>query len=327
MAKMSKQIGIPPPRTLILWGLGALFVLCWSSGFIGAKLGASDAPVTTILMWRFLPLALVLLPRLLHRDHPGGGTSWWARQIAIGALSQSGYLLTVYWAIALGVSSGTTSLIDGMQPLVIATLAGPLLSVTVTGRQWFGLVIGLGGVLLATRADAAAPETTAPWWAYTIPFAGMGCLVIATFLERRTPGSAPPPMMSLAIHCTTSAAIFSTLAIATRTATPPATWGFWFAMAWLIILSTLGGYGLYWYLLGRLGVTEVNTLMFLIPPVTTIWGAVMFGEPITRTTVLGISLALLATWIVTHARAESPTTRKPPATTEPDSVRPAHHSP
>ncbi|MFF4801217.1 hypothetical protein ACFY1U_22950 [Streptomyces sp. NPDC001351] len=41
-------------------------------------------------------------------------------------LSQSGYLLTVYYAIQLGVSSGTTALIDGVQPLVAGALAGPL---------------------------------------------------------------------------------------------------------------------------------------------------------------------------------------------------------
>lgn len=37
--------------------LSAAFVLCWSSGFIGAKLGAQTAATPTLLMWRFLPLA------------------------------------------------------------------------------------------------------------------------------------------------------------------------------------------------------------------------------------------------------------------------------
>ncbi|MEW2298296.1 hypothetical protein ABZ719_37410, partial [Streptomyces sp. NPDC006743] len=41
--------------------LSVAFVLCWSSGFIGAKLGAGTSTVTTLLMWRFVPLALVLV--------------------------------------------------------------------------------------------------------------------------------------------------------------------------------------------------------------------------------------------------------------------------
>lgn len=40
--------------------LSAAFVLCWSSGFIGAKLGAGSAAAVTVLMWRFVPLAAVL---------------------------------------------------------------------------------------------------------------------------------------------------------------------------------------------------------------------------------------------------------------------------
>lgn len=41
--------------------------------------------------------------------------------------------------------------------------------------------------------------------------------------------------------------------------------------------------------------------MFLIPPVTTVWGAVMFAEPFTAATMVGLTLALTATWIVTRA--------------------------
>ncbi|MGV9864959.1 hypothetical protein [Rhodococcus koreensis] len=56
----------------------------------------------------------------------------------MGALSQTGYLLTVYQAIGLGASTGTTALIDGTQPLVVAVLAGPLLGQNVAARQWWG---------------------------------------------------------------------------------------------------------------------------------------------------------------------------------------------
>jgi drug/metabolite transporter (DMT)-like permease len=297
------QIGIAGRRLLVpTLGLGALFVACWSSGFIGAKLGAAEAPPTTVLMWRFVLLALLLAP-FLHRRGKRAcerrGRDLW-RQIAVGGLSQSGYLLTVYWAIGLGVSTGTTALIDGIQPLVVAALAGPVLGTAVPGRQWIGLLLGLLAVVLVTGADAAAPGTQAPGWAYLVPFTGMFCLVAATFLDRRAV-SATPPMRALAIHCTTSAVVFTVLAGATGSALVPASARFWLAVAWLVAFSTLGGYGLYWYLLGRLGVTNVNTLMFLVPPVTTLWGAAVFGEPFTVATGAGLAVALAATWMVTRS--------------------------
>jgi drug/metabolite transporter (DMT)-like permease len=104
--------------------------------------------------------------------------------------------------------------------------------------------------------------------------------------------------VSLTVHCATSAVLFSLLALGTGAATPPADTEFWVAVAWLVGLSTFGGYGLYWLILRRSGVTEVNTLMFLMAPVTAVWGALMFGEPFGVQTALGLAVCLAAVVIV-----------------------------
>jgi len=306
---MSKPIGVPGSRgTVLTVVLSLVFVLCWSSGFVGAKLGAQDADVRTVLMWRLLPLAAVLLPVALLRHRAQRGTAAALtpadvrRQVLVGALSQSGYLLTVYWAIGLGVSTGTTALVDGTQPLVVAALAGPLLGVAVTGRQWVGLLVGLAGVLAVTWADAGSSDSSAPPWAYAVPFLGMLALVAATVVERRS-GTRPRPLQNLAIHCTTSAVVFTAVAVLGGVAAVPDRPEFWTATAWLVVFPTFGGYGLYWVLLDRAGVTTVNSLLFLVPPVTTAWGATAFGEPVTPLTVAGLGLALAATWLVTGSGA------------------------
>jgi drug/metabolite transporter (DMT)-like permease len=279
-----------------------LFVVSWSSGFIGAKLGAAEAPTATVLMWRFVPLALVLLPVVLARA--GRGLRGRARgevgtHVLVGLFSQSGYLLTVYGAIGLGVSTGTTALVDGVQPLVAAALVGPLLGVVVRGRVWVGLALGLAGVVLVSWSDATATTSTAPPWAYLVPVLGMLSLLGSTFVERRT-AVRTPPLAALAVHCTTSAVVFTVLAVATSAATPPAGGGFWVAIAWLVVLPTFGGYGLYWLLVDRLGVTSVNGLLFLIAPVTSVWGALAFDEPLTAVTVVGLALALVAALVVSR---------------------------
>ncbi|MFG2894118.1 DMT family transporter [Streptomyces sp. NPDC048248] len=279
--------------------LSIAFVVCWSSGFIGAKLGAGTASAVTILMWRFLPLAVVLLvvsvccARASWRGLTGRAV---ARQIVVGLLSQSGYLLTVYYAIQLGVSSGTTALIDGTQPLVAGALAGPLLRQYVSRRQWLGLCLGVAGVVIVTTADAAAAAGVA-WWAYLVPFLGMASLVAATFVESRS-RTRVAPSVAMTVHCAASAVVFTVLAMAAGAAVPPAESSFWAAIGWLVALSTFGGYGLYWLILRRSGVTKVNTLMFLMAPVTALWGAVMFGEPCGPQTVIGLAVGLTAVVIV-----------------------------
>ncbi|WP_328498413.1 DMT family transporter [Streptomyces sp. NBC_00414] len=279
--------------------LSIAFVGAWSSGFIGAKLGSGSASTVTLLMWRFLPLALVLGVVALtaaRSSWRGLGARDLLRQAGVGVLSQSGYLLTVYYAIELGVSSGTTALIDGTQPLVAGALAGPLLGLAVSRTQWLGLGLGVAGVAVVTTADAGA-ATGVAWWAYLVPFLGMLSMVAATFLDRRSRTDIRP-MVSMTVHALTSAVVFTALAAATGGLTPPADGSFWTAVVWLVTLSTFGGYGLYWLILRRSGVTKVNTLMFLMAPVTAVWGALMFGEPFGTQTVAGLALGLLAVAVV-----------------------------
>ncbi|MFH8573550.1 DMT family transporter [Streptomyces sp. NPDC017993] len=315
--------------------LSIAFVVCWSSGFIGAKLGAGTASAVTILMWRFLPLAVVLLvvsacfARASWRGLTGRAV---ARQMVVGLLSQSGYLLTVYYAIQLGVSSGTTALIDGTQPLVAGALAGPLLRQYVSRRQWLGLSLGVTGVVIVTTADAAAAAGVA-WWAYLVPFLGMASLVAATFVESRSRVRVAPSV-AMTVHCATSAVVFTVLATVAGAAGPPAELSFWAAIGWLVALSTFGGYGLYWLILRRSGVTKVNTLMFLMAPVTALWGAMMFGEPFGPQTAIGLAVGLAAVVIVHRGdppRRDAPALRSrvrgavaseadEPGSAEPDAV-------
>ncbi|MFJ2766453.1 DMT family transporter [Streptomyces sp. NPDC087300] len=283
--------------------LSIAFVLTWSSGFIGAKMGAGSAPAVTVLMWRFLPLAVVLAVvalTLTRASWRGVTARAVGRQAVVGALSQSGYLLTVYYAIQLGVSSGTTALIDGTQPLVAGALAGPLLGQYVSRTQWVGLGLGVTGVVIVTAADFAGGGD-APWWAYLVPFLGMLSLVAATFLDRRARRPVGPAV-SMTVHCAASAVIFTALAAASGAVVPPAEASFWVAIGWLVTLSTFGGYGLYWLILRRSGVTQVNTLMFLMAPVTALWGALMFGEPFGVQTAVGLAVGLAAVVVVRRGR-------------------------
>ncbi|MFF0852941.1 DMT family transporter [Streptomyces sp. NPDC003280] len=292
--------------------LSAALVVCWSSGFIGAKLGAGSASAVTILMWRFLPLALLLIATVPFTRASWRGLSPHAlgRQVLIGLLSQSGYLLAVYVAIQHGVSSGTTALIDGAQPLVAGALAGPLLRQYVSRGQWLGLVLGLTGVVVVAAADAGS-GADAPGWAYLVPFLGMFSLVAATFLEGRTRTPAPPSV-ALTVHCTVSAVVFSVLALSARAAQPPAEASFWIAVTWLVVLSTFGGYGIYWLVLKRSGVARVNTLMFLMAPVTALWGALMFREPFGAQSACGLVIGLVAVAVV-HRGTPGTARRRAPA--------------
>ncbi len=130
----------------------------------------------------------------------------------------------------------------------------------------------------------------------------MFSLVAATFLESRSRVRVAP-LVSMTVHCATSAVVFTALAVGTGAAKPPAGTSFWVAITWLVVLSTFGGYGLYWLILRRSGVTEVNTLMFLMAPVTAVWGALAFDEPFGPQTALGLAVGLTAVVVVHRGNA------------------------
>lgn len=132
-----------------------LFVVLWSTGFIGAKFGLPYAEPFTFLFIRFaLTLALLVpLAHWLSGEWPRGARLW--GHIAVsGLLVHGAYLGGVFYGIYLGMPAGLASLLVGLQPLLTAGLAGPLLGERLGGRQWLGL--GLAGAGAVDRRHPAA---------------------------------------------------------------------------------------------------------------------------------------------------------------------------
>ncbi|TKR23907.1 DMT family transporter [Cellulomonas hominis] len=306
---MGRQIGV---LGRVVTALAATaFVASWSSGFVIAKVATVDVAPLTLLVWRFVPVAAGLLVVTLAtgaaRAVPRADLR---RQALIGLCAQLGYVVCVYAAIAAGVTTGTTALIDAVQPLVVATLVGPLLGLRVRGAQWAGLAVGAAGVLLVVRSQLGA--SGAPAAAYLLPVAAMAFLVAGTFLERRSSGR-PPVLVVLTVQVVVTAAALLVAGAVGGSLVPPADPGFWVATVLAAAFPTLAAYGLYWWLLRRVGVTALNALLFLVAPATAAAGAVGLGEPLTGVTVLGFVLCGAGVAVVLAvearvARAAAPVT-------------------
>jgi drug/metabolite transporter (DMT)-like permease len=283
---MGTQIGIP--ARVVTVAAAVAFVASWSSGFLIAAVATVEVPPVTLLVWRFLAVAVVLLAVTRATGaFRGVPRTDLRRQVVIGLFAQLGYCGFVYAAVAAGVTTGTTALIDAVQPLVVATLVGPLLGLRVRGSQWAGLLVGALGVLLVVRSQLAGSQ--APGAAYLLPAAAMACLVAGTFVERRS-ASRPPVLVTLTVHVVVTAAVLLAVAAVTGALAPLPSASFWWATALAALLPTLAAYGLYWWLLRRVGVTALNALQFLVAPTTAAAGALWLGEPLTVVTLVGFAL-------------------------------------
>ncbi|RUQ98071.1 DMT family transporter [Labedella endophytica] len=301
---MSKQIGIH--RVLLTATAGAGFILAWSSGFVIPAMMPTEVHWITLLVWRFVPLAVLLVAIAIATGRARGVTRNEVRgQALIGLFAQTGYCVFVYAAIGSGVAVGTTALVDAIQPLLVATLVGPLLGLRVRGAQWAGLIVGAGGVALVVSTHLGS--STAPLAAYGLPALAMACLVAGTFLQRRSE-STTPVIVVLTIHVTVTAIVCLVLAVVTGTLVPPTTASFWLSALLAAVFPTLAAYGLYWWLLRRIGITALNALLFLIAPATAIAGWALLGEPMTVITLAGFALcgAGVAAVLVSEARSATP---------------------
>ena len=306
---MSKQIGVLRFGITIL--AAAAFVATWSSGFLVPAI-ATDASPLTLLVWRFVPLAVVLIVIVLASGAARGvPRADMRRQALIGIFAQFGYCAAVYAAIAAGVATGTTALIDAVQPLVVAMLVGPLLGLRVRAAQWAGLVLGALGVLLVVRSQLGGSD--APPSAYLLPALAMACLIIGTFLQRRS-AVRTGVLLTLTIHVTVTAAALLVIGALAGALIPPASVSFWIAAAFSAAFPTLAAYGLYWWLLRRVGITALNALLFLVAPATAAAGALLLGEQLTVVTVMCFGLwgVGVAVGGACESRATRPPAQRPP---------------
>ncbi|WP_270181245.1 DMT family transporter [Alkalihalobacillus sp. CinArs1] len=279
------------------------FVIMWSSGFVGARLGTAEASSMTILMWRFIVASGILAIWWLWKQRKKLSVKSVATQALIGLFAQSGYLYCVFLSVENGVSAGTSNLITTLQPIVAAALAGPILNESTSKKQWGGLVLGILGVLFVVYGDLGS-STSVPLWAYALSFMAMISLVFATLYEK-TLKSSISITDALPIQTLISALFFTIIAVNTGQATPPATTSFWIAVAWVAGLSTIGGYGFYWLNLKLGSITRVSSLLYLTPPVTMVWSYVMFGDRIGFLTIVGMVVCSLGVWVISRDRSSN----------------------
>jgi drug/metabolite transporter (DMT)-like permease len=72
----------------------------------------------------------------------------------------------------------------------------------------------------------------------------------------------------------------------------------WIAMAYLVVFGSLVAFTAYVWLLGNAPVSQVSTYAYVNPAVAVLLGALVLGEPITVTVLIGGAVILLAVAMV-----------------------------
>jgi drug/metabolite transporter (DMT)-like permease len=281
----------------------AVFVLIWSTGFIVARYGMPHAPPFSFLAMRYafsifcfsiwIYLAKVKWPQtrqeVLHLS-------------ITGILMHAGYLGGVWAAVKAGMGSGLSALIVGFQPVLTAiwlSSRGTTAENKISQRQWMGLILGFLGLLLVVWRKLTQGSALDHVNLVNFSFAIMALLSITlgtlyqkSFVKPCDVRSANTIQLMAALVVTMPLAFMETEAIQWNAE-------LWGAMAWSVLGLTLGGSSLLYLLIQKGAAASVTSLMYLVPPCTAILAWMLFDEPITLVTLLGIALtAWGVSWVV-----------------------------
>ncbi|MBA3056584.1 MAG: DMT family transporter [Gammaproteobacteria bacterium] len=273
----------------------AVFVLIWSTGFIVARYGMPHAPPLKFLVVRYaLSIACFLPWIVLARVKWPSSREQWTHLAVTGIFMHAGYLGGVWAAVKLGMGSGLSSLIVGLQPVLtalwLAATGGKIAS-----RQWLGLVLGFVGlVLVVSRKFGHGGE--ADWVNMSLAIGALLCITIGTLYQKRfvTPcdvRSANTVQLGAALLVTLPLALLEVESMRWNAELVG-------AMAWSVIGLTLGGSSLLYLLIQRGAAASVTSLMYLVPPVTALIAWALFDEPITVITVIGTLLTAFGVALV-----------------------------
>ena len=276
----------------------ALFVILWSTGFIGMRYGAPYAEPFTFMMWRMAVVVSILVVVVLAMRAPWPATLGEAGHIALaGLLVHATYLSGVLYAINLKLPLGFVALLTGLQPILTGVFANLYLHEKLNMRQWAGMALGLGGVVLVVMSKFTLGNVNAP----ALGCAGIALLGITfgtlyqkrhcSHMDLRTGGV-------IQFSATGIAMMIGAFAFETR----QVQWNgeFLFALFWLAGVLSLGAITLLYLMIRRGAASKVASLFFLTPSVTAVMAFLLFDETLSWLAVAGLVVTAAGVALVTR---------------------------
>lgn len=271
-----------------------VFVLLWSTGFIGARLGLPHSEPLTFLLIRYIAVigCMTLVAVATRAPWPATPKAWFHIGLS-GLLLHGVYLGGVFIAISKGLPVGVTSLVVGLQPLLTAVGAGWLLNVTVLNRQWLGLLIGLLGVGLVVFGKVGSDVAIDNLWPAIAALIG---ITAGTLYQKRF---CPPFDWRTGAIAQFLPTAVVTLIFASLTETFRVEWTgeFVFALGWLILVLSFGAISLLNWLIHHGDAVNVASLFYLVPPCTALVAWMLFDEAFTGLALLGMALTVWGVYL------------------------------
>lgn len=278
-----------------------IFVLLWSTGFIGARFGLPYIePFYLLLIRNLLTLGVFLGLILLFRAR------WLSprqalHQMVTGALVHGCYLGGVFAAIKWQLPAGVTSILVGLQPVLTAVLAWAMLGQALQKRQWLGLMLGLVGVVLVLGTGLQPGQFELRYEAVLAAMVALVGISVGTLYQKRF-GAGTDLLTGSFYQYLSTALMMAVLTLAfeqQHVEWHPQLIG---ALLWLVFGLSVSAILLLMLMIREGEVSRVASYFYLVPPVTALEAWLLFDEQLSAIALGGMVLAVLGVYMVLRTR-------------------------
>jgi len=284
------------------WLTLAALSMTWGSSYLLIEIALRGFAPGVIVAGRLAGGAalLALLPGARTRIDPAD-----RRRIALVAVLWQALPLLLFAYAQQWISSSLTGVMNAAAPILGAAVAVILLRRPPGVPQRVGLALGLGGMLLISLPSAVSGGSATAL--------GIGLLLSAELLYSIAIALIVPLQQRYGAVALVLRVELISLAIAFPFAAaglPASTFRLDSLLAMLILGPVNTGLGFYLMsrFVGRVGPIRGPVISYTIPVVALILGALVLDEKVALTTVLGLAVVLLATWLI--GRRERPGTER-----------------
>ena len=286
------------------FALPALFVMIWSTGYVAAGFVIQHADPLTFLSVRYAVAFAVLAPVcLLLGARPPSTARGWLHGLLSGALLHGVYQGANWWGIQHGVPAGMAALIGALQPVFTAIAAGPFAGERLSATRWAGVALGFLGVAAVVEPKLAGSFSEFGWPVAAALFATLSITVATLHQKRALPDAdlkslAPVQFLgAIAVMAPTAWLIESG-----RFDLVPMNFAL---LGWTVVVLSIVATFMIMTMVARGDVSRVAALVFLVPPITSIYAYLALGETLAPIQIGGMGLAAVGVFLANRDGGEA----------------------
>ncbi len=261
-------------------GLVWLFLaFLWGTTWLVVRVGLEDLPPFTFAGVRFLlAAALLIVVAIARRVSLPASPADWAMMVGTGISAIGVTYAFTFWGMQY-VASGLAAVLFSTIPLLTILIAHAVLpDEPMSFRKLGGVVLGTFGVALIFGDQLGGGNHMVMW-------AILGLLVGAVAMAHaqvvvRARGHRVDPVLLAAVQTAVGGSLLLGIGVSTEGSLADQAWSLRavLAVGYLSVLGTAVGFVALYYLLRRMQVTRVNSMMLVHPLVAIVLGWLVLGE-------------------------------------------------